>query len=29
MRKLGWQAKTSLRDGIARAYADFLTKAAN
>jgi GDP-L-fucose synthase len=29
MRKLGWQAKTSLRDGIARAYADFLTKSAN
>ena len=26
MRALGWQAKTSLRDGIARAYADFLTK---
>lgn len=28
MRKLGWQAQTSLRDGIARSYADFLTKAA-
>lgn len=27
MRKLGWQAKTSLRDGIARAYADYLTRA--
>lgn len=27
MRELGWQAKTSLRDGIAKAYADFLTKA--
>jgi GDP-L-fucose synthase len=26
MRELGWQAKTSLRDGIAKAYADFLTK---
>ena len=25
---LGWQAKTSLRDGIAKAYADFLAKAA-
>jgi GDP-L-fucose synthase len=24
MRELGWQAKTSLRDGIAKAYADFL-----
>lgn len=29
MRQLGWQAQTSLRDGIAKAYADFLTKAAN
>lgn len=29
MRQLGWQAKTSLRDGIAKAYADFLTKAVN
>lgn len=29
MRKLGWQAKTSLRDGIAKAYADFLTKVVN
>lgn len=28
MRGLGWQAQTSLRDGIARAYADFLTKTA-
>lgn len=28
MRQLGWQAQTSLRDGIAKAYADFLTKAA-
>lgn len=28
MRELGWQAQTSLRDGIARAYADFLSKAA-
>ncbi len=27
LRVLGWQAKTSLRDGIARAYADFLNKA--
>lgn len=27
LRGLGWQAKTSLRDGIARAYADFLHKA--
>jgi len=27
MRKLGWQAQTSLRDGIAKAYSDFLTKA--
>ncbi len=29
MRQLGWQAQTSLRDGIAKAYADFLTKASN
>lgn len=29
LRKLGWQAQTSLRDGIAKAYTDFLTKAAN
>ncbi|MCF7966209.1 GDP-L-fucose synthase [Methylobacter sp. Wu8] len=28
MRELGWQAKTSLRDGIAKSYADFLTKSA-
>lgn len=28
MRELGWQAQTSLRDGIAKTYADFLTKAA-
>ncbi len=28
MRGLGWQAQTSLRDGIAKAYADFLTKTA-
>ena len=26
MRQLGWQAQTSLRDGIDKAYADFLTK---
>jgi GDP-L-fucose synthase len=26
MRKLGWQAQTSLHDGIAKAYADFLSK---
>jgi GDP-L-fucose synthase len=26
VRGLGWQAKTSLRDGIAKAYADFLSK---
>jgi GDP-L-fucose synthase len=26
MRKMGWQAKTSLRDGIAKAYADFMPK---
>ena len=26
LRALGWQAKTSLREGIAKAYADFLTK---
>lgn len=29
MRQLGWQAQTSLRDGIAKAYADFLSKAPN
>ena len=28
MHELGWQAQTSLRDGIAKAYADFLSKAA-
>jgi len=28
LRSLGWQAQTSLRDGIAKAYADFLIKAA-
>ncbi len=27
LRALGWQSVTSLRDGIAKAYADFLTKA--
>jgi GDP-L-fucose synthase len=27
MRGLGWQSRTSLRDGIANAYADFLAKA--
>ena len=26
MRQLGWQAQTSLRDGIAKSYADFLTR---
>jgi GDP-L-fucose synthase len=26
MRALGWQSETSLRDGIAKAYADFLAK---
>ena len=26
LRALGWQAKTLLRDGITRAFADFLTK---
>jgi GDP-L-fucose synthase len=29
MRNLGWQARTPLRDGIARAYADFLSKSAS
>jgi GDP-L-fucose synthase len=29
MRRLGWQAQTSLSDGIAQSYADFLTKMAN
>lgn len=28
MHILGWQAKTSLLDGIAKIYADFLTRAA-
>jgi GDP-L-fucose synthase len=28
MNDLGWQATTTLRDGIAKAYADFLTKVA-
>ena len=28
MRQLGWQARTSLRDGIAKAYKDFLTRTA-
>jgi GDP-L-fucose synthase len=28
MRKLGWQARTTLRDGIAKAYADFLNRIA-
>ena len=27
MRDLGWQSSTSLREGVARAYADFLSKA--
>ena len=27
LRTLGWQSETSLRDGIAKAYKDFLTKA--
>ena len=27
LRALGWQSETSLRDGIAKAYADFLTNA--
>lgn len=26
LKKLGWQANTTLRDGIAKAYADFLSK---
>lgn len=29
MRELGWQATTSLREGIAEAYADFLNKSAS
>ena len=29
MRELGWQAKISLRDGIAMAYTDYLTQATN
>ncbi len=28
LRALGWQAQTSLRDGVAKAYVDFLSKAA-
>ena len=28
LRALGWEAKASLREGITKAYADFLTKAA-
>ena len=28
LQNLGWQAHTSLRDGIAKAYADFITKSA-
>lgn len=27
LKDLGWQARTSLRDGVAKSYADFLTKA--
>jgi GDP-L-fucose synthase len=29
MRNLGWQAKTPLRDGIAKAYADYLSQSAD
>lgn len=29
LRQMGWQAQTSLRNGIAEAYADFLAKTAN
>lgn len=29
MRDLGWQARTALRDGIAKTYADFLSKLTN
>jgi len=29
MHQLGWQAQTSLRDGIAMAYTDFLNKKVN
>lgn len=29
LRQMGWQAQTSLGDGVARAYADFLAKTAN
>lgn len=29
MRDLGWQARTALRDGIAQAYADFVSKSAS
>ncbi|MDP2057444.1 MAG: GDP-L-fucose synthase, partial [Thiobacillus sp.] len=28
LHELGWRAQTSLRDGIAKTYTDFLTRAA-